>query len=679
MRPSRREGGIQGKVDAIDYLTIRIKVLEEEINHVRASVDKRSAMSYGFASWERIEHAHAVARAALHKHPQGTNIKLAPRPSDIIWENLHLSSPLRRWRRFMNLIYVIALTVLWIAPNALIAVFLSNLNNLGRVWPTFQTSLNAEPRVWAAVQGILAPAITSLVYLVLPIIFRRLAVRAGNLTKTAREKDVMDRLYAFFVFNNLIVFSMFSAAWTFVSTVVNATHHNHSAWDAIRSSNVAAKIFGSLCQVSPFWVAWLLQRSFGAAIDLAQLSNMIRVSFSKVFMAPTPRQTIEWTAPPPFDYATYYNYFLFYITVALCFATLQPIVLPVTAFYFGLDTVMKKYLLMYVFVTKNESGGRFWRLIFNRMVFATILANCVVALAVIAKGTWTMVYCLIPLPFLMIGLKVYCKKMFDADMDFYNRGQLSDEEALDDTGKASSLSSLTSKASEGLSAKFGHPALYKPLITPMVHAKAGDALRKVYQGRLDPTDYTGEYSDIMLDHMTSGQPGRKSMGPFAGNNNNNNTTAPFEFVPESHLDFAYFKDRPEFRDELGGGIYGRPDDSIMGMGIERSHRRFMTSTTAGSNENASLSSTRPPSPTYDYTGEDVADMRALYDEQHRGLYDHSNESETRLLDNAEQPARSVPPVSVAGAGTATGTATETGAGAYGYGRVQQEDEEFVEL
>jgi hypothetical protein len=83
-------------------------------------------------------------------------------------------------------------------------------------------------------------------------------------------------------------------------------------------------------------------------------------------MSPTPRQLIEWTAPPPFDYASYYNYvgdefkllsrglgdtnleqqFLFYATVALCFATLQPIVLPVTALYFALDSWLKKYLLM---------------------------------------------------------------------------------------------------------------------------------------------------------------------------------------------------------------------------------------------------------------------------------------------------------------------------------------------
>jgi hypothetical protein len=57
---------------------------------------------------------------------------------------------------------------------------------------------------------------------------------------------------------------------------------------------------------------------------------------------------IKRTAPPPFDYASYYNYFLFYSTVALCFAALQPVTLVVTAFYFTLDASMKKYLLLLV-------------------------------------------------------------------------------------------------------------------------------------------------------------------------------------------------------------------------------------------------------------------------------------------------------------------------------------------
>ncbi|KAL1987919.1 hypothetical protein VTN96DRAFT_1903 [Rasamsonia emersonii] len=660
LRPPRKHRGDHSgeKVDAIDYWTDRIQHLEMKIKDVRQSVDKRNAMPYGFVSWEDISHAHAVAYTARNKHPQGTTIRLAPRPNDLIWENLSLSPSSRKMKRLINVFWVMLLTVVWIVPNAMIAIFLSDLSNLGLVWPAFQTSLNANSRIWAAVQGIASPALTSLIYLILPIIFRRLLVRAGDVTKTSRERHVVHHLYFFFVFNNLIVFSLFSAAWTFVSAVIDAKNHDESAWQAIQDGQFYTKMVNALCQVSPFWVTWLLQRNLGAAIDLVQVVNLAWIWFMKTFMAPTPRQNIEWTAPPPFDYASYYNYFLFYATVALCFATLQPIVLPVTALYFGVDVWMKKYLLMYVFVTKTESGGRFWRILFNRVLFATIFSNFVIAMVVKAKGTWTMVYCLVPLPFLLLGFKWYCTKTFDPDILYYNRANLSDAEALG-SGKGSK------RAGDRLNSRFGHPALYKPLPTPMVHARAADALKQIYRGRLGASDTVSDFSDIAMQSMSKSQPGKAIEAP-----------GPFEVVAENQLDFSYFKDRADFRDEFGGGIYGRPDDLIS----ERSQTPktlIMGNSSPSSSRASSPGATvmRKPLEGFDlgmgYPGPrpNDADHPAFRPPVSRGpsppnLYQHSNESETQLLNNAQPPA--------AGGAGQPNTLDRWRTG--GYGPVAQEDE-----
>ncbi|KAJ5957233.1 hypothetical protein N7501_011512 [Penicillium viridicatum] len=632
LRPPRRQRNQfpGGKVDAIDYLSVRIRVLEEEIKHGRASIDRRNAMPYGFASWNNIEHAHAVAWNARRKRPEGTTIALAPRPSDIIWENLPLTKSARKWKRLVNFIWVTCLTVVWIVPNGLIAIFLSNLSNLGLVWPAFQTSLSGNPNVWAAVQGIASPALTSLVYLALPVIFRRLSIQGGSKTKTSRERHVLGHLYAFFVFNNLIVFSLFSAAWYFVSFVVDKTNNHEDAWQAILESRMYAKLVSALCTVSPFWVTYLLQRNLGAAIDLVQLVTMVWVWFAKTFLSPTPRQAIEWTAPPPFDYASYYNYFLFYATVAFCFATLQPIVLPVTALYFGVDAMLKKYLLMYVFVTKNESGGAFWRVLFNRLIFATILANVIIALVAKSSGTWNMVFCVVPLPFLMIAFKIYCMKTFDSDCEFYNRANLSDAEAL-------GANTSDKKASDRLNSKFGHPALYKPLLTPMVHAKAAAALKEIYQGRLDQGDTHGEYSDIAMDPMLASQPGKPA------------EPAPFEVVPENHLDFSYYKDRADFRDEFGGGIYGRPEDLM----TERSHTPRSTLRGEWSPSSSRASSPAPslPSipPLHTRNVSEHSDPTGLVHPAFRvplsrgdsgpGAYSNTDEAESRLLSHAQVPGQ----------------------------------------
>lgn len=542
------------KLDAIEYYTQRIRDLELEVKTVRGQVDKRSSLSYGFASYSDIAEAHNIAYALRKKKPNGATVTLAPRPNDIIWANMPLTRSARNRKRFFNSFWIAILTILWIAPNAFIAVFLVNLQNLGKLWPAFQRSLEANTNVWGAVQGIAAPALTSLVYLLLPIMFRRMSNRSGDKTKTGRERHVLAKLYSFFIFNNLFIFNIFSSVWALIATIIESTEKKEDAWKVIISKNFAGGVFNALCNSSVFWVTYLLQRQLGAATDLAQLWPLITALWIKTFSSPTPRELIEATAPPPFDYAPYYNYFLFYVSVTLCLAGIQPLVLPATALYFVIDVWLKKYLLLYRFVTKTESGGMFWRVVFNRMIFATIIGNLVVLLTTWVRGdsNHMQFFAVCPLPFVMIGFKFYCSSAFDDKIRYYSTRNVGKhaEAGLPDKNKL---------RNDRLANRFGHPALYKPLITPMVHAKAQNMLPSIYKGRLtdgreadsgDLMSVSG-YSDMYaLDSMVGGKPG-KSANKMPG----------FEIVPENHMDFEYYKNRAEFTEGHGGGeMYGKGSD-----------------------------------------------------------------------------------------------------------------------
>ena len=287
-----------------------------------------------------------------------------------------------------------------------------------------------------------------------------------------------------------------------------------------------------------------MQRNLGAAIDLGQFANLAWGSFSRKFLNPTPRELIKRTAPPPFDYASYYNYFLFYSTVALCFASLQPLTLAVTAFYFSIDASMKKYLLMYVFCTKHESGGLYWRVIYNRFLVGTLLSNCIIALMVGAKGEDKrnmMLAAMLPLPLLLVAFKFYCKHAFDCSIRYYTTS---------DTGKGVETPAPINKESrrrDRVAVRYGHPALFQKLTVPMVHEKSKHLLGELYRGRLDGDVGSAGYSDVYMKRMSKETPGKVV-----------ETTGPFEFVSEGNMDFENFKDRPEFGDEHGGegSIYG---------------------------------------------------------------------------------------------------------------------------
>ncbi|KAF2087983.1 DUF221-domain-containing protein [Saccharata proteae CBS 121410] len=568
------------KVDAIEYLSNRLAKLRTEIEHVRESVDQRDPLPYGFASYETIEQAHLVAYSVGRKHPQGATIRLAPKPTDIIWKNLPLSKNDRRWRGFVNFGWYLLLTLAWNIPNGLIAIFVANLSNLGQVWPAFQTELNKDPTLWAIIQGILAPLLLTTFYMLLPTIFRRISINAGDYSKTGRERHVIAKLYFFFTFNNLFVYSLFGAVWKYVATVQEASKHEDTL-TALEAADIFGNSMTALCQVSTYWLNYLVSRNLGAAYDISQLSSLAWGSLLRKFATSTPRKIAQSTAPPLFDYASYFNYFLFYVTVALVFAPFQPLVLLVALAYFTLDTYLKKYLLLYVFSTRHESGGLYWRVIINRLLISAFLANVVMALLVTSKGgNWgPMLATMAPLPLLLLGYKYYLTKYFDVPIKFYNQGPQHGKKLGGLVGGEASLPERKHRPGN-LRQRFGHPALNDELMAIMVPSAVKELLPKLYEYRAglstfdrpdSPTNDAADFYDsgaadsYSLTDFSRSRPGAGKHGRFATLANQPSSVpgaAPFEFIDDDQMSFTNFKHRPEFREAYGGDgeMYGRPSD-----------------------------------------------------------------------------------------------------------------------
>jgi hypothetical protein len=262
------------------------------------------------------------------------------------------------------------------------------------------------------------------------------------------------------------------------------------------------------------------------------------------------------SAPQPFEYASYYNYLLFYSAVAFTMASIQPVVLLIIAIYFSFDCFVKKYMLMYIFITKNESGGMFWRSIFNRVLVFTILGNALVILIVLQLPFywlhWQKLAALAPLPILIIAFKFYCVRTFDNGMHFYQQGN-----PLKDPEHMSGHETKKAIKRDKVGVRFGNPVLYKPLITPMVSSKSQHLLKSIYSGRtsVDVAQLrAGGYSDVYMDPMDPRHPGKGAPSP----------SAPFEIVNEHEMDFEHFKNRAEFRDAAGGNgaLFGHAADII---------------------------------------------------------------------------------------------------------------------
>lgn len=421
----------------------------------------------------------------------------------------------------------------------------------------------------------------SLFYFFLPTVFRRWYNHSGDNTKTQRERHVANRLFVFFVFNRVFVFSLFASIFGFISAVVQAQQED-GAWNAIKRANIFSSLVFGLCRVSPYWLTLQMQHNLLATYDLLQIVRLVWNPLMRRVMSPTPRQIIKFDQPAPMMYAEYYSTYLFIVMVGMCFATIQPLILPVTAVYLVLEYWFKKYLLQYVYVTKLESGGLFWKNLFNRILVCALFGNIIVALIVGSSTTlskdYTMLYAMIPLPIFLAGFKWYCAAQFNNKIQYYTGENpdvelrthgnfLSSKSARDPSSKPSSKSSKTK-----LSVRFGHPALYKRLMTIMVNDKSKYLLSQVIQDHAshdmdgnNDTDINmgvNGYTDVFMSRMAGPtQPGK--LAPNAANTND-----AFELVAEEDMEFSKFKKREDFRDDAGGGgeLYGIPDDLISRSG-----------------------------------------------------------------------------------------------------------------
>lgn len=521
--PSKRPTckGKNGQTDAIDYYTNRVQGLEQQIEAARETYDALQTRSYGFISYPAIPTAHSIAKANKR-----STVFLSPRPIDIIWRNVAQAAAKRHSNRIFGNILFVSLCILWTVPNALIATFISNVYNLGSVWPWFQGRINADPKLWAVLQGILGPVILAIFYLVLPSIMRKISKFEGRITKNARERNVFHKLFLFFSINNFIIFTLFGVLWNFVQSTIVTTAQEQTGfsgfWNALKNSKFFDGLANSVTATSTFWILYVAQRNLGCLLDLVQAWSLFLKWFKRTFLAPSPREIIEWSAPQNMDYASYYNSFLYNFTICISYATLAPLILPFGVLYFVVSGFTYKYIMLYVAITKVESGGAFWRVLINRLLLIIGFANLVLFVVIWVKISIFTAIAIAPVFVLIVAFKIFLIRALDPKFDYYL------PTGRDEAGHIPVVHHNDLKK-DRLRSRFGHPSLTQPLIVPMVHEKSRHLLREVYKGRLqqDEGDYTTPLASTPMQEK-------------------------FEVVKSDEMDFEHYATRADFASQAGG-------------------------------------------------------------------------------------------------------------------------------
>ncbi|KAF8178610.1 hypothetical protein K438DRAFT_1977846 [Mycena galopus ATCC 62051] len=488
-RPVVTTGGFCGigaaNHDAIEYYTNKLKKTEAAVEQYRSKINTRAPENYGFASLAAVPYAHIVARKLDGKHPRGATVTLAPNPKDIIWLNMNKSKRSLACKRLIGFGWLSTICFLSLIPLFFVAA-LANLDGVAAAGylPFLDNWLGESEISFAIISGVVPPAVSGLFTIFLPRIMRWLGKYQGALTHARLDRAVVARYFAFLVISQLIVFSLIGVVLNSVTEIMDLIG-KHASTKAIIANvdKLPSKIPRTYINTSTFWLKFFPLRGFLVVFDLAQIIKLVWVSFKTRVFGRTPRDIREWTQPPRFEYAIYYSNLLFMATVGLIFAPLVPLVSLAAAIVFWMSSWVYKYQLMFVFITKVETGGRLWNVVINRVLVSLFLMQCLMILTIGLQISFRSTKMIIAIPpiLMIIIFKIYMNRKFNKNFYYY----LPEKEEL---FTAHVHSTRGDAVKHRLENRFGHPSLHAELFTPSVHADQMRLLRQVYGGKIEDVE-----------------------------------------------------------------------------------------------------------------------------------------------------------------------------------------------
>lgn len=526
------------KIDAINYYTERALALDAAIKRNRAKLQN---CNYGWVIYPSVSAAHKafismqenMARqrrlGSTVDTQQCVRLRLAPQPEDIIWPNMNIEKHTAELKRWFGYGLFFSILFVWGIPIALLAVS-SNLINFVRLFKESNKIIKNNQLLMGLIQSYLTPLLMVLFHVGLPELLGLVSRQQAYKTNTVVEQKILWKLYMFFVVNNLVIFTLVNIMLGIVGQITALTLVG--TLQSKSFSDYIVQIAKNMSDVSSFWINYVCLRSVGVAFDLLQVAPLFFIVMLPNRFAGsyryTPRQLDNLIgSPPPFQYAKNYGLIISFFTAALVYSVTAPIVLPFALIYFGLATTTFKYKLIYIYVTKTETHGRVWPLLYRIVMLSLIVFQAMMILILSLKAGLYQIYSLIPLPFItfVIGL-LYLRRLkrnnkLKTWVDLNASENQTSETEQTPPGEGTELHVMASQNSaettsestiardvQLISSIYLDPCIHEPLWKPMIYDDIKQIVPLVYKGhqqqdRIIKALYSSEDSPQVIDNTNT--------------------------------------------------------------------------------------------------------------------------------------------------------------------------------
>ncbi|KAG0274814.1 hypothetical protein BGZ95_009437 [Linnemannia exigua] len=325
--------------------------------------EDENKLSAAFVQFNSQLGAHLAAQAVIHRK----TLTMQPRhlevhPKDVVWVNLGHSLKERNIRRAIAAVLAFLLIALWTIPVAFVAS-VAKLDAIVRFAPFLKGVYDLPKVVVGIIQGILPPVGLAVLMMVLPIILYKLTHLSGEVLNSRKTLSVITSFHWFSVVHVLTTLA------NGIFAAVQQIKDNPSA--------VMSMLSSTLPQASTFFLSFILLSFIQIPLMLLQIGPLIMFWVSK-WRATTPRQVYAAERTMGFvDWGTTIPVHTIAFAIGLIYSTIQPIILPLMVFYFGLYYLAFRYQFLYVYRQPFDSGGLIFPRIVDQVYIALIIYEIV--------------------------------------------------------------------------------------------------------------------------------------------------------------------------------------------------------------------------------------------------------------------------------------------------------------
>ncbi|KAF9154100.1 hypothetical protein BG015_001860 [Linnemannia schmuckeri] len=406
-RPTTRLGlwGLFGKkVDKIDHCREVFATLDKAVQKMRMS-RIFATTAVGFVTFEEMHSAQILAQTVNTQETLTCETSTAPEPRDVYWDNLILPPSELTIRSVVVNTTVFFLIFFWAGPIAVFSSFL-NLETLEKLIPGITIIAETSPAIKSVLQGFLPTAGVSIFLAVVPNILEALCKSQGIQSHSGIGRSLYNKYFTFILFNVVLVFTV---AGTWAQTF-NKVYHNLGELTLLLAT--------SLSRVAPFFVNFLILKGIGMyPVQLLLIGDVFKQSFHG-FLSKTPRDYAETRAPPEQNIGVVYSNATLAFVIVLIYSCIKPIILPFGLLYFTLGYVVYKYQVLYVFFRPNESNGKIWPMVYNRIMVGLLIFQSTMLGVLLLKKSYLFGALLVPLPIGTVWFWVWTTKAYKLTAEY---------------------------------------------------------------------------------------------------------------------------------------------------------------------------------------------------------------------------------------------------------------------